>query len=77
VTLADVAHLSNVSASTVSRVLADDPRITAATKEMARSVAERLHYITYPTPLLAVFRNQATTTLGFLIEDLVIPCADR
>lgn len=44
VTIIDVAREANVSPSTVSRVIADNPRISEQTKRRVREVMERLEY---------------------------------
>ncbi|MDO1831522.1 LacI family DNA-binding transcriptional regulator, partial [Escherichia coli] len=46
VTIIDVAREANVSPSTVSRVIADHPRISEKTTKKVREVMESMHY--YP-----------------------------
>src|SRR4051794_34328568 len=45
VLLRDVARQANVSGSTASRALADDPRISRATRELVKTAAAALHYV--------------------------------
>ncbi|MEO6712236.1 MAG: LacI family DNA-binding transcriptional regulator [Mycobacteriales bacterium] len=66
VTLADVARLSATSRSTASRALRGDPRISAATTQRVRFVAESLAY----QPNLAA-RSLATGRSGIL--GLIVP----
>lgn len=68
VTSRDVAKLAGVSQPTVSRALRDDPRLSAATKDVVRTAARQLGYATN-----AIGRALATgrsTRVGLLVTDL-------
>ncbi|QQE78641.1 LacI family DNA-binding transcriptional regulator [Alicyclobacillus sp. SO9] len=64
-TIKDVARMANVSASTVSRVLADSPRISAATKRRVREVLEHLDY--HPNTLARGLVTNTTSAIGVLM----------
>ena len=70
ITIKDVAHLANVAPSTVSRVIANDPRISEKTKERVRKVMEKLGY--HPNLIARSLANQATRIIG-----LVLPCSSN
>jgi LacI family transcriptional regulator len=69
--LRDVAHAANVSDSTASRALADDPRISLATRLTVRAAAAELNYV--PNAAARSLRMRHTRTLGLLIPDLRDP----
>lgn len=69
--LADVARRVGVSVSTVSRALAGDPRIAAATRDVVRRAADELRYV--PNAAAAGLRRRRSRTLGLLIADLSDP----
>ena len=52
-TLSDVGRLAGVSAGTVSRALAGNPRVSEATRARVLQAAEALHY----APNLAAWKN--------------------
>ncbi|SHJ75630.1 LacI family DNA-binding transcriptional regulator [Alicyclobacillus tolerans] len=66
-TIKDVASLANVSASTVSRVLADSPRISPETKRRVREALEQLDY--HPN----VFARGLVTNMARAIGILIPP----
>lgn len=72
VTIKDVAKMANVSPSTVSRVIADNPKITNKTKEKVLKAMEELNY--HPNAIARSLANKSTQTLGLIIpsteEDL-------
>ena len=70
-TLADVAALAGVSQATVSRSLADDPRITKETRKSVWAAAEQLRYV--PNAAARSLRVSKTRTLGLLLADLSDP----
>lgn len=71
-TLADVARLAGVSAKTVSRVMSDDPKVTAATKERVMVAAKRLRF--RPNQLARGLRHGGvSSTVAFVIGDLGNP----
>ena len=69
--LRDVARLAQVSDSTASRALADDPRISLATRLTVKSAAAELNYV--PNAVARSLRRQHTLTLGLLIPNLNDP----
>ena len=63
-TLEDIAHLANVSTSTVSRALNDSHLISQETKERIQTIAREHHYrINYPARNL---RLQHSQTIAFV-----------
>jgi DNA-binding LacI/PurR family transcriptional regulator len=71
VLLKDVARAANVSGSTASRALADDPRISLATRLTVKAAAAELNYV--PNAAARSLRMRHTRTLGLLIPDLRDP----
>ena len=71
VLLKDVARSANVSGSTASRALADDPRISLATRLTVKAAAAELNYV--PNAAARSLRMKHTRTLGLLIPDLRDP----
>ncbi len=64
VTIKDVAKAANVSPSTVSRVIADSPRISEKTKRKVRKVMEELGY--HPNFIARSLASQSTQVLGIV-----------
>ena len=58
ITITDVARESGVSASTVSRVVHDNPRISDETKSRVRETMERLGY--FPNALARGLAKSST-----------------
>ena len=69
-TLKDVARLAGVSTATVSLALADDDRISAATKATVRHAAAQLNYV--PNSLGRGLRSQRVGSIA-----LVVPQSSR
>lgn len=67
VTIIDVAREANVSPSTVSRVIADHPRISEKTKKKVREVMERMHY--YPNFQARNLAARTTQTIGVVMAN--------
>ena len=67
VTINDVARESGVSASTVSRVLHDNPRISDETKNRVRENMERLGYV--PNALARGLAQSSTGNLGLILPN--------
>lgn len=67
--LKDVAQLAGVSMMTVSRVINNAPRVTAATRQRVEEAIEQLHYV--PDLSAQKIRGQANKprTLAVLAED--------
>ena len=67
VTINDVARDSGVSASTVSRVIHDNPRISDETKIRVRATMDRLNY--YPNALARGLAKSSTGNLGLILPN--------
>ncbi len=70
VTIHDIARELNISASTVSRALNDNPRISQATKDKIKAFALKMGY--QPNIIASNLRNQKTNTIG-----IVVPLINR
>lgn len=70
VTIHDIARELNISASTVSRALNDNPRISKSTKDKIKSLALKLGY--QPNTIASNLRTQKTHTIG-----IVVPLINR
>ena len=70
ITIHDIARKLNISASTVSRALNDNPRISKATREKIKALALELGY--EPNIIASNLRNQKTNTIG-----IVVPLINR
>ncbi|MFA5330101.1 MAG: LacI family DNA-binding transcriptional regulator [Prolixibacteraceae bacterium] len=69
-TIHDIARELKISASTVSRALNDNPRISLKTKEKIKAVAASLGY--RPNTLASNLRNKKSNTIG-----IVVPLINR
>jgi LacI family transcriptional regulator len=69
-TIHDIAKKLNITASTVSRALNDNPRISEDTKKAVRKAAIKLNY--QPNHIAAALRNGRSNILG-----IIVPTADR
>jgi len=69
-TIHDIARKLNITASTVSRALNDNPRISAETKKAVLKAAQKLNY--QPNHIAAALRNGKTNIIG-----IIVPTADR
>ena len=65
VTIKDVAKIANVAPSTVSRVIANSPRISEKTKERVREVMEQLGY--HPNFIARSLASQSTRAIGLVM----------
>lgn len=70
ITIHDIARELNISASTVSRALNDNPRISQATRDRIKSIAAEMGY--QPNTIASNLRNQKTNTIG-----IVVPLINR
>ncbi|MEQ6375450.1 LacI family DNA-binding transcriptional regulator [Bacillaceae bacterium S4-13-56] len=70
VTIKDVANVSGVAPSTVSRVIADHPRISEATKKKVRKAMKELGY--HPNVNARSLANKSTQAIG-----VVMPSSDK
>ncbi|GAA5020913.1 LacI family transcriptional regulator [Marivirga lumbricoides] len=69
-TLLDIATKLNITTSTVSRALNDNPRISKATKKAVLKAAKELNY--QPNNIAAALRRGKSHLLG-----VIVPTADR
>ena len=69
-TIHDIARELNISASTVSRALNENPRISLKTREKIKAVADLLGY--RPNTLASNLRNKKSNTIG-----IVVPLINR
>jgi len=65
ITIKDVAQMAGVSPSTVSRVLAKDPRISPVTAEKVRQAIQATHY--HPNGIARSLVRKASLTIGFSV----------
>ncbi|MGE5631809.1 MAG: LacI family DNA-binding transcriptional regulator [Caulobacteraceae bacterium] len=65
VTIKDVARIAGVDPSTVSRVIADSPRISEKTKEKVLKVMEELDF--HPNAIARSLANRSTKTIGVIM----------
>lgn len=64
-TIHDIAKKLNISASTVSRALKNNPIISEATRKLIQQTAEEMGY--RPNILAANFRTKRTNTIGVIV----------
>ena len=64
-TIHDIAKKLNLSASTVSRALKDNPVISEATRNLVKRIAGEMGY--RPNILAANFRTKRTNTIGVIV----------
>jgi DNA-binding LacI/PurR family transcriptional regulator len=69
VTIKDIARRLNVSPSTVSRALRDNPEIGEATKIAVRKLANEMNY--QPNTLAMGLRQKKTFTIGVIVPEIV------
>lgn len=68
VTIKDIAAQLNVSASTVGRALADDPRISAGMKKQVVKVAEEIGYVA--NRAARMMRGASSNLIGLIVPDI-------
>ncbi|MFW5656148.1 MAG: LacI family DNA-binding transcriptional regulator [Bacteroidota bacterium] len=68
VTIHDIARELNVSASTVSRALADHPRISKSTKDRIRKLAVKLNYS--PNVIASSLRRGKGNIIGIIVPNI-------
>ena len=64
ITIKDVAKLANVAPSTVSRVIANNPRISEKTKKRVRAAMDQLGY--HPNFIARSLASQSTRVIGLV-----------
>jgi DNA-binding LacI/PurR family transcriptional regulator len=67
-TIRDVAARAGVSHQTVSRVINDSPRVTAATRERVLSAIRDLSYV--PSPMARGLISNQTRSIGVVADDI-------
>ena len=68
VTIHDIARMLNISASTVSRALSNNPRISKKTREKVANLAEKLNY--QPNIVASNLRTGKSKTIGVIVPHL-------
>lgn len=69
VTIKDIAQELNISVSTVSRALADNPLVKPATRQAVKELAKKYNY--RPNFTALSLRSNKTKTIGIIIPQLV------
>ncbi|MFS0612014.1 LacI family DNA-binding transcriptional regulator [Lederbergia ruris] len=69
ITIKDVAKYANVAPSTVSRVIADSPRISEETKNKVKIAMEELGY--HPNLIARSLVSRATNVLGLVMPESI------
>ncbi|HEY0813219.1 MAG TPA: LacI family DNA-binding transcriptional regulator [Pseudonocardia sp.] len=69
--LRDVAQAAGVSLRTASRVLNDDPRVAAGTRERVQDVMKELRYT--PDLMARSLRGGTDATIGLVVESIADP----
>lgn len=67
ITIKDVAKLADVAPSTVSRVIANNPRISDKTKEKVKAAMDELGY--HPNFIARSLANQSTRVIGLVLPN--------
>jgi DNA-binding LacI/PurR family transcriptional regulator len=67
-TLNDIAKLAKVSSSTVSRVIANNPKISSATREKVTKIMKELNY--HPNIIARSLANRSTRIIGVIIPGM-------
>ncbi|MFN4085456.1 MAG: LacI family DNA-binding transcriptional regulator [Spirosomataceae bacterium] len=67
-TIKEIAQALQISISTVSRALQNNPRIGLKTRERVWEMAKKLHYI--PNPAAMLLRKKQTMTIGVILPTL-------
>lgn len=70
-TLRDIARACNVSVSTVSRALADNPAIAKKTRKLIQETAKELNY--RPNAQARALKSSRTDAIGVVVPSLVNP----
>ena len=71
VTIADIASIAGVSTATVSRVLADSPKVSSETRERVTRIISDLDY--EPNHLARSLSTARTLNVGVVLEDIANP----
>jgi len=68
VTIHDIARMLNISASTVSRALSGNPRISRSTRDKVKKLAEKLNY--QPNVVATNLRTGKSKTIGIVVPHI-------
>lgn len=68
VTISDIAHKLNMTASTVSRALADNSRVSVATRNRVKQMAKEMGY--QPNIMAASLRKGTSDTIGMIVPGI-------
>ncbi len=68
-TIRDIARLAKVSASTVSRVINNDPRISEKTRKKVKKIIEEMNYI--PNSMAKQLVMKTSFSIGFLFNSRI------
>ncbi|MBX3014455.1 MAG: LacI family DNA-binding transcriptional regulator [Caldilineaceae bacterium] len=71
VSMQDLADIVGVSLSTVSRALADSPRVKLATRQQIQQLAKEMGYL--PNAIARGLATRRTYTLGVVVRDIADP----
>jgi LacI family repressor for deo operon, udp, cdd, tsx, nupC, and nupG len=71
VTMDDVAKAAGVALSTVSRALADNPRVKVITRAQIQKLAREMGYV--PSAIARGLATKRTYSLGVVVRDIVDP----
>ena len=72
-TIYDIARLSGMSVSTISRVLNNSPNVSAKTKAHVTDIIEKYHFS--PSSVARAMMNNHTQTLGVIVSDIPLSFA--
>ena len=75
VRLKDIAHRAGVSVMTVSKVLRNEPDVSAATKNRVRTLAQEMGYV--PDVMAQSLRTRSTRLIGLIIPAITNPIFAR
>jgi LacI family transcriptional regulator len=71
ITIKDIAKKTNYSTKTVSRVLNNDPMVSDKTRKLILDTIKKLGY--RPNIIARSLRQQKTSTIGFIMPDILNP----
>ena len=69
ITIKDLAEKLNISVSTVSRALKDNPEISQQTREVVQKLAKELGY--RPNPIAVALKTRKSNTIGVVVPQIV------
>jgi DNA-binding LacI/PurR family transcriptional regulator len=72
ITMNDVAKAAGVALSTASRALADNPRVSVATRAQIQKLAREMGYV--PSAIARGLATKRTFSFGVVVRDIVDPC---